>query len=69
MFKRLSITTLFLFFVHSLECTLNLQTQVNNILYKYLRLEEIPVGKTGVPSVKTTAKVRSVLYELNQYVE
>ena len=44
------------FFFHSLQCTLNLLTQVNNNLYKYLRLAEIPVGKTGVPGVKTTAK-------------
>ena len=34
----------------------NLLTQVNNNFYKYLRLAEIPVGKTGVPDVKTTAK-------------
>ena len=44
------------FFVHSLQCTLNLLTQVNNNLYKYLRLAEIPVGKTGVAGVKTIAK-------------
>ena len=44
------------FFVHSLQCTLNLLTQVNNNLYKYLRLAEIPVVKTEVPGVKTTAK-------------
>ena len=39
-----------------MQCTLNLLTQVNNIIYKYLCLAEIPVGKTGVPVVKHHCK-------------
>ena len=35
----------------------NLLTQVNNNFYKYLCLEKISVGRTGVPGVNTTAKV------------
>ena len=31
--------------------------QVNNILYEYLRLAEIPVGKTKVPGVKPLQRV------------
>ena len=44
------------FFPHSLQCTLNFLTQVSNSLFKYHCLAEIPVGKTEVPNVKTTAK-------------
>ena len=44
-----------------LQCTLNLLTQVNNNLLKYLRQAEIPVGKPRVPGVKTTAKVECSL--------
>ena len=50
----------YIIFAHSLQCTLNLLTQVNYSLYKYLRLAEIPVGKTGVPGVKTPAKVFNI---------
>ena len=39
-----------------MQRTLNLLTQVNKYVYKYLRLSEIPVGKTLVLGVKTTAK-------------
>ena len=47
----LSAISFFSFFVHSLRCTLNLLTQVDNNLYKYLRLAERPVGKIGVPGI------------------
>ena len=52
----LIITFFISFFVHSMQCTLNLLTQVNNNLYKYLCLAEIPVSKTGLPGVKNHCK-------------
>ena len=60
MLQKIFKNMFFLFFIHFLQCTLNLLTQVltqvNNNLYKCLRLAEIPVRKTGVPGVKIPTK-------------